>query len=62
MKFEKAMVTIINLEGSDVLTDSTDVGPTGCQDAGQQYGDSCETGGFQHQGGCTNKGNQKQWN
>ncbi len=55
MKYEKAMVTIIDLGEEEILTAS------GCMDAGQQFGDSCTNGGFKNQGGCTNKGNQKQW-
>ena len=55
MKYEKATVTFIDLGEEEIIYTS------GCTDAGQQFGDSCTTGGFKHQGGCTNQGNQKQW-
>ena len=58
MKFEKAMVNIINLEGTDILTDSTGfVEPTGCQTSGFIAGEAC---GSQSQydkfAKCTNNG------
>ena len=56
MKFEKAEVTIIELNEEDVISTSG-----GCLDAGQMHADSCTTGGFKNQGSCTNKGNMKQW-
>ena len=56
MKYEKATVTVIDLGEDEIITTS------GCMDAGQQYGDSCTSKAFKKQGGCTNHGNQNQWN
>ncbi len=55
MKYEKAMVTIIDLGEEEILTAS------GCMDAGQRFGDSCNTKSFKKQGNCNNHGNRNQW-
>ena len=42
MKFEKALVTIINLEGTDILTESTGIiDSPGCTTSGFIAGDMC---------------------
>ncbi len=56
MKYEKAMVTIIDLGEEEIIRCS------GCMDAGQQFGDSCNSKAFKKQGNCNNTGNRNQWN